>query len=102
RRDQGVEVRGFVRLGFDELDVLVVEETRFRRSAAYDVDAVAACDAHDPARERLCRVVSVERPIGADEGLLSGVVGRPRASEQLPAQTADAPIVAAIKLLEVR
>src|SRR5690606_18798463 len=102
RRDQRTERRGFFRIDLDALDVLVSEELRLFRSAPDDVDAVAARDGHDPRGERLRRIVAVECAVGAHECLLSGVVGRVRSSEQLPAQAADAPIVAAVKLLEIR
>ncbi len=61
-------------------------EMRALEAAAADhVEAVVACDRHDPTAERLRAVVAREVTVSADERLLRGVLGIRGRAQQLAA-----------------
>ncbi len=60
-----------------------------------------ARDAQNPRRERLVRVVTVERSIGTHEDLLRRVFSLCGAAEQPPTQAEHATVVVPVKRFEV-
>ena len=91
---RGIERRALVGLGFGAL--------RPALAAAADVVAGVHEDPVEPAREGRVALEAAEAPIQLEEGLLHGVLGVRRVSQQVPGDALHPTSVGPIQLLEGR